>query len=213
MVLESLNFILIKLTYVVVILIVACVPLDDYISLFIHSLAHRHLGFSQSSDVMYSATITLVYIFPSAYVQWFLLHIYVEAKCWKSGRLTLWENARTIFPGSRANLLAGMRSCLSICPSTWCEQTFQFFQMNGCKIASHCGPELHFLPHHKWCWIFLIYFLVTCVSLSVSIKYPFISFAHFSSGLFILLVLIGRASLCRSTNPFTFHVPSIISLI
>lgn len=74
MVLECLNFILIKLTYVAVlslyfILIVACVPLDGYISLFIHSLAHRHLGFSQSSDVVYSVTITLLYILPSAYMQ------------------------------------------------------------------------------------------------------------------------------------------------
>lgn len=144
MVLESLNFILIKLTYVVLlslycILIAACIPLDEYITIYSSILLPtRHLGFSQVFDVVYGATITFVYIFPGAYVQEFLVHIYVKAKCWKCGRLTLWDNDRTIFPGSCANLLAGYEIlCLSTCPSTWYEQTFQFFQPNTCKIASH----------------------------------------------------------------------------
>lgn len=109
-----------------------------YYNLFIHSFAHRHLGFSQVFDVVYGATITFVYIFPGAYVQEFLVHIYIKAKCWKCGRLTLWDNDRTIFPGSCANLLAGYEIlCLSTCPSTWDEQTFQFFQPNTCKISCH----------------------------------------------------------------------------
>lgn len=97
-------------------------------NLFIHSFAHRHLGFSQVFDVVYGATITFVYIFPGAYVQEFLVHIYIKAKCWKCGRLTLWDNDRTSFPGSCANLLAVYEIfCLSTFPSTWYEQTFQFF--------------------------------------------------------------------------------------